>query len=90
METPILHLQTATLSLEELLEILKAHQEIVLMQGATPVARIAAIAEEVTPTPPQHERIAGLHQHDDWWMSDDFTDPLPDEFWLGEDMEEDK
>ena len=89
METPILHLQTATLSLEELLEILKAHQEIVLMQGATPIARIAAIAEEVISTPPQHERIAGLHQGQGW-ISDDFTDPLPDEFWLGEDMEEDK
>lgn len=30
------------------------------------------------------ERIPGLHKGM-IWMSDDFNDPLPDEFWLGED-----
>lgn len=30
------------------------------------------------------KRIAGLGEGT-IWMSDDFTDPLPDEFWLGED-----
>ncbi|MBS3026147.1 MAG: DUF2281 domain-containing protein [Dolichospermum sp. DET50] len=29
-------------------------------------------------------RIPGLHQGE-IWISDDFNDPLPDEFWLGED-----
>ncbi|WP_313657034.1 hypothetical protein [Planktothrix agardhii] len=29
-------------------------------------------------------RTPGLHQGE-IWMSDDFNDPLPDEFWLGED-----
>lgn len=29
-------------------------------------------------------RIPGLHQGE-IWMSEDFNDPLPDEFWLGED-----
>lgn len=29
-------------------------------------------------------RIPGLHAGK-IWMSDDFDDPLPDEFWLGED-----
>lgn len=29
-------------------------------------------------------RTPGLHQGDDYWMSDDFDAPLPDEFWLGE------
>ena len=28
-------------------------------------------------------RIPGLHQGQ-IWMSEDFNDPLPDEFWLGE------
>jgi hypothetical protein len=32
-------------------------------------------------------RIAGLHAGT-MWMSDDFDDPLPDEFWLGEDDSE--
>lgn len=29
-------------------------------------------------------RIAGLH-HGEIWMSEDFNEPLPDEFWLGDD-----
>jgi hypothetical protein len=29
------------------------------------------------------QRIPGLHEGQ-IWMSDDFNDPLPDEFWLGE------
>jgi hypothetical protein len=29
-------------------------------------------------------RTPGLHQGQ-IWMSEDFNDPLPDEFWLGED-----
>jgi hypothetical protein len=34
--------------------------------------------------PSSSPRIAGLHQGQ-IWMSEDFNDPLPDEFWLGED-----
>jgi Protein of unknown function (DUF2281) len=30
------------------------------------------------------QRVAGLHDGQ-IWISDDFNDPLPDEFWLGED-----
>ncbi|MGB3240470.1 MAG: DUF2281 domain-containing protein [Geitlerinemataceae cyanobacterium] len=37
---------------------------------------------EVMPSPPT-QRVLGLHQGMGW-MSDDFNDPLPDEFWLGE------
>lgn len=37
---------------------------------------------------PQHPkaRTPGLHQGIGYWMSDDFDAPLPDEFWLGEDV----
>lgn len=32
-----------------------------------------------------HERVLGLHAHlGKAWMSDDFNEPLPDEFWLGD------
>lgn len=30
------------------------------------------------------QRVAGLHEGQ-IWISDDFNDPLPDEFWLGDD-----
>lgn len=32
----------------------------------------------------QKKRVLGLNRGK-YWMSDDFNDPLPDEFWLGED-----
>lgn len=37
---------------------------------------------EAAPPPPQH-RVLGLHQGMGW-MSEDFNEPLPDAFWLGE------
>jgi Protein of unknown function (DUF2281) len=33
-----------------------------------------------------NKRIFGMHEGQGW-MSDDFTAPLPDSFWLGEDIE---
>lgn len=30
------------------------------------------------------QRFAGLHEGQ-IWMSDDFNEPLPDEFWVGDD-----
>ena len=33
------------------------------------------------------ERIPGLSAHPDFWMSDDFNDPLPDEFWFGDESD---
>jgi hypothetical protein len=32
--------------------------------------------------PTDFHRVAGLHEGQ-IWISDDFNDPLPDEFWLG-------
>jgi hypothetical protein len=37
---------------------------------------------EAAPPPPQ-QRVLGLHQGMGW-MSEDFNEPLPDAFWLGE------
>jgi hypothetical protein len=40
---------------------------------------------DVPPKAPLKERVIGLHAHlGPAWMSDDFHDELPDEFWLGE------
>ncbi len=70
--------------LAHLLELAKAGDEIILAEGQTPVARLTAIAPangDQTPAP--KPRIAGLHRGM-IQMSDDFDEPLPDEFWLGE------
>jgi len=43
-----------------------------------------ADVEIVETEKPKQGRILGMHPGS-IWMSDDFNDPLPDEFWLGED-----
>lgn len=69
--------------LSELISLVKVGFEIILMDEAKPIARLvpeplADLDAEVAPTP----RIAGLHAGV-IWTSDDFDEPLPDEFWLG-------
>lgn len=39
---------------------------------------------EAAPKKPLQERIPGLSAHPNFWMSHDFDDPLPDEFWFGD------
>lgn len=67
-------LETTPLTLDELLAQLDADTEVLLTRGDDPVARVAAV----------QPRILGLHEGEGW-MSDDFTDELPDSFWLGRD-----
>jgi hypothetical protein len=49
-------------------------------------AEPAPVQAPEPPSEPQKKRILGLHAHlGPHWMSDDFNDELPMEFWLGED-----
>ncbi|WP_375495473.1 DUF2281 domain-containing protein [uncultured Nostoc sp.] len=41
------------------------------------------LAQKHTPLQPNQQRVLGLNQGE-IWMSEDFNDPLPDEFWMGE------
>ena len=70
-------LSEAKQQLSRLLELAKAGNEIIISEGDTPVARLTAI-----PRPNGGERIAGLHK-DAISISDDFDQPLPDDFWAG-------
>ena len=63
--------------LSQLLELAKAGNEIIISEDDTPVARLTGI-----PRRNGTKRIAGLHQGA-VSISDDFDDPLPDEFWMG-------
>lgn len=63
--------------LKELLALVVKGTEIILTQGDRPIARLVPIEASAAP------RIAGLHTGE-IWISDDFDDPLPDEFWLGQ------
>jgi prevent-host-death family protein len=73
MTTKTIDVQETKPTLQELLALVQAGTEIILTEGATPVARLM----------PVEQRVPDLYPG--FWMSEDFNDPLPDEFWLGED-----
>ena len=66
--------------ISQLLELAQAGQEVILAQDDKPLLRVIAI-EEIAPTP--KSRVGGLHRGM-IEMSEDFDEPLPDAFWLGE------
>jgi prevent-host-death family protein len=77
MPTKTIEVQQTQKYLKELLALVVKGTEIILTQGNTPIARLVPIAAS-----PATSRVAGLHLGA-IWMSDDFDEPLPDEFWLG-------
>lgn len=58
--------------LDNLLSLIAEGTEVLLTDGDTPVARLLPIGK----------RVAGLHAGA-IWTSEDFDEPLPDEFWTG-------
>jgi antitoxin (DNA-binding transcriptional repressor) of toxin-antitoxin stability system len=61
-------------SLQDLLSLVREGTEVVLIEGATPLARVVPIAA------PSKTRVAGLHSGK-IWTSEDFDEPLPDDYW---------
>jgi len=62
--------------LEEAIELAAAGTDVILLDGATPRARLVACK-------PAKPRVAGLHAGA-IQPADDFDAPLPEDFWLGE------
>ena len=62
--------------LADLLAIVKNGGEVVIAQNGEPIARLESIKRT------KKKRIAGLNRGT-IWTSEDFDEPLPDEFWLG-------
>ena len=77
MPTKTVDVREAQISLQELLALVRGGTEIVFTEGNTPLARLVPLASPSTP------RMAGLHTGA-IWTSDDFDEPLPEEFWTGE------
>lgn len=77
METKLIDVKTEDVPLQKLLELVASGLDVVLAEGKSPVARLVAVPRKV-----KTQRILGLHAGK-MWISPDFDDPLPDEFWLG-------
>ena len=63
--------------LGELIENADAGDEVILAKGGVPVAKLVAL-----PRPSKQKRVFGEYRGR-IRMSEDFDDPLPDDFWLG-------
>ncbi len=66
------------ISIQTVIRLAKNGDEIVLEENGKPIAKITPIAE--VEQVELKQRVAGLGKGT-MWMSDDFDDELPDEFW---------
>ena len=74
--TETVDVEEAKERLPELVSLALEGNEVIISEGDRPVARLVPFSE-VAPG-----RVADLNKGE-IWMSDDFDEPLPDEFWTG-------
>ncbi|MCE5182088.1 MAG: type II toxin-antitoxin system Phd/YefM family antitoxin [Betaproteobacteria bacterium] len=70
------NIHEAKTHLSELLALVLAGEEVVIAKANKPVARLVPLVS------PRKQRVFGLHRGE-FWVSNDFDEPLADEFWLG-------
>lgn len=76
MKTVNIH--DAKTRLSALIAAVEAGEEVIISRANKPVAKLVALE-----TKPPMKRRFGLHKGNMIYISEDFDDPLPDEFWLG-------
>jgi len=76
--TKTVDVEEAKERLPELVSLALEGNEVIISEGDKPVARLVPIIST------GRKRVMGLHRGVAW-MSEDFDEPLPDEFWLGGD-----
>ena len=74
MLTKTVDMRDAQTNLQDLITLVREGAEVVLTEGATPLARLLPVGLSASP------RVAGLHAGA-IWTSEDFDEPLPEEFW---------
>ena len=75
--TQTVSIDEAQNKLQDLLAHALAGHEVIITDRGQPVARLVPVA------PAKKKRVAGLNRGT-IWTSEDFDQPLPDEFWLGQ------
>lgn len=78
MQTTTMEIDEAQRHFADLLKLVTAGTEVLLTDQQQPVIRLSPILKNGI-----HKRVAGLHLGA-VWIADDFDQPLPDAFWLGE------
>ena len=78
MVTKTVDIQSARVSLEDVLAAVRKGAAIIFTEGNVPLARLVPLSRS------KGGRIPGLHTGA-VEITDDFDDSLSDEFWLGED-----
>lgn len=76
MIAKIIDIHEAQTRLFELLALVTAGSEVLVTQAQRPVMRLMPVSTDAK------QRIPGLHVGMGW-ISDDFDEPLADEFWAG-------
>jgi antitoxin (DNA-binding transcriptional repressor) of toxin-antitoxin stability system len=76
--TKTVDIEEAKAQLPELVSLALEGNEVIISEGDKPVARLVPIPQT------GQTRVADLNKGE-IWTSDDFDEPLPDEFWLGSD-----
>lgn len=77
--TTCVDIQTSPMSVQELIALARAGNDVVLVEGEIAITRVTAIPQPQEARP----RIAGLNRGS-FWIDETFNDSLPDSFWLGE------
>ena len=81
MNTKTVDVKEIQTHLTELISLVQEGNEIMLAQDNKPLIRLMPVeSPRKSSIPTGGKRIAGLGTGT-MWMSDDFDDPLPEEFW---------
>ena len=77
MLTKTIDVHTVQMSMKELLSLIRGGVEVIVTDASIPLARVTPLTSQ-TPTPRIAELHAGAIE-----TRDDFDEPLPDSFWIG-------
>ncbi|MCH8289773.1 type II toxin-antitoxin system Phd/YefM family antitoxin [Candidatus Poribacteria bacterium] len=78
MITKTVTIHEAQTQISELLTFALEGNEVIIADDNKPLVRLAPISS--TKKKHKKKRVAGLHEGKGW-VSEDFDDPLPDDFW---------
>jgi len=76
----IININDAQKQFTEIIDLVQNGTEIMLVDNDKPVIKMVLVSDNIQES--ESPRILGLHQGQGW-MSEDFCEPLSNEFWLG-------